>query len=278
MESFYIKRQKEIAKILMQSESHLQDVVKKCTAMTSEQLPPPMMMNIIGSCDDNHFKKNMICFFTELVRRFSLREDSNIFDLGCGCGRLAIPFAHYLTSGEYYGVDTWKDGIDWCIKNIATQNTHVSFYHIEAKNNYYFENNKLDNDFYFHNIDSNLIDLAFAISVFSHLIYKDTLSYLKEISRILRNRRAVYITCFIIDDFFHDFVKKTGRHTAVKEVEPGCYYAYSGQDFFAGYSKNKFYEMFEEAGLEVISLELGKWAQKPGSRTFQDTFILIKKH
>lgn len=49
------------------------------------------------------------------------------------------------------------------------------------------------------------------------------------------------------------------------------------QDFFAGFTRHKWEQLLTTAGLEIISLERGNWAQKPGARTFQDLLIVTPR-
>ena len=53
------------------------------------------------------------------MQRFRVDDDWKILDMGCGCGRMAIPFSAYLSEkGKYIGFDVWSDGIEWCNENI----------------------------------------------------------------------------------------------------------------------------------------------------------------
>ncbi|MEM6381033.1 MAG: class I SAM-dependent methyltransferase [Pseudomonadota bacterium] len=219
----------------------------------------------------------MTNMFRELATRFDLEHSSNIVDIGCGSGRLAYPFAHFLKDGRYFGCDVWEDGIRWCTDNIAAGHDNVTFHTIPSKNNYYFDDrdDAVQNEYTLPFLPDADIDLAFAISVFTHLVREDSLAYMHELKRMLKPDGCAFITAFIIDHHFFKYVKDTGAHRAVKEAEPGCFYAYSGQDFFGGYSYKVWREMIEQAGLQIVSYEVGKWAAKPGARNYQDTFVLV---
>ena len=257
----------------------LAEAVTSCQALTSNDLPPVPYINIIGSDTHAHFKTAMITSFREFVDRFSLNPDSVVLDIGCGCGRLAIPFSKFLTTGRFHGVDVWKDGIDWCNDNIASAHPGFAFTHLEARNNYYFEDfdPTVENDFQLEAVDDASLDFAYAISVFTHLSANDSLAYLKELSRTLKPDGAASLTTFIIDDFFFAYRARTGRHRAVKEFSEGCYHAYQGQDFFAGFTRRLWTQMCAQAGLRIISYELGKWAEKPGASGYQDVFVVMKE-
>ncbi len=236
------------------------------------------MMKIVGSSSKQHFIEQMVVFFQEMSQRCYISETSSILDIGCGCGRMAIPFSLLQSTGKYYGFDVWGEGIEWCQKNISSKRQDAHFFKVEAKNNYYFdERSKEENAFDLQPVPSDSIDVAFAISVFNHLVRKDCQSYIKEIARTLKKSGVAYITCFIIDRFFNDYVSTTENYKAVYKEEPGCFYGYKGQDFFAGYAYSTWRSMLEQAGLDIISFEPGRWVNKPGGRMFEDTFVVTKK-
>jgi hypothetical protein len=105
----------------------------------------------------------------------------------------------------------------------------------------------------------------------------DVQAYLAEIDRVLDVDGKVYLSCFVIDEYFFHYVEETGLHKAVKPAGEGIYYAYSGQDFFAGYSFDKWRTMFDQHRLKVVSYEVGSWAHKPGARPYQDLFVLVRR-
>ncbi len=254
------------------------NILKYCDSLTENELPPLEFMNKIGSHDKAHFVNNMKGVFAELYDRFKLNENFSILDIGCGCGRLTYPFAKLIKNGKYFGIDVWEDGINMLKAKFSNEN-NLNFYTLKANNNYYYEEFDKDilNDFKMPEIKSSEVDLTFAISVFTHLTKNDVTSYLKEINRILKSGGCAYITCFIIDSYFHQYVERTGMHKGVKLSENGCYYAYSKQDFFAGYELEYFKKFVESSGLKIVSQDLGSWAEKPGSKNYQDTFILYKE-
>ncbi len=279
MTSAYITSQRKEAERLAAWERNIREVNEKCRELSSNSLPPVEMMNIIGSHDEVHFKNNMLVFFNEFYSRGCVDESSVVLDIGSGCGRIAIPFTFLIDSGEYFGVDVWPEGISWCKEKISSIYPNFKFFLQETANNYYYEDRDASkvNQFNLEFCNDSSVDFAFAISLFTHLTKGDCASYLREIGRVMKPTGTAFITCFIIDKYFRNYVQATGNHTAVKEEEPGCYYAYSGQDFFGGYSLEKWEEMLSSAGLEVISREAGSWARKPGARPFQDTFIIGKR-
>jgi ubiquinone/menaquinone biosynthesis C-methylase UbiE len=244
-------------------------------------LPAQEFMNIIGSHDANHFVNSMKFFSLEILGRCKANQYSSVLDLGCGCGRMALPICRFLgETGKYIGVDVWEDGIKWCQENIIGKPNQFEFFAVPSLNNYYFsdtisqEKNTYSLDF----IPDQSIDIAFAISLFTHLRREDANSYFREIGRVLKPNGIAYVTAFIIDQYFFEYTQNTKNHTAVTEslTDKECFYAYSYQDFFAGFSMKVWNEMLQENGLWSLCYETGSWAEKLGARCYQDTFILAK--
>lgn len=254
------------------------DVAKWCSKLTDEELPPVPYMNKIGSNGSTHFKSAMSELFLELSKRFQLSPSSSVLDLGCGCGRLAYPFSQFLdASGKYYGVDVWAEGIEFCKNKFDQEN--MNFICLDSKNNYYFDDIDFNvrNQYNIKSVPDESIDLFYAVSVFTHLTESDTLDYFREIRRTLKKGDGfAYLTCFIMDEYFFKYTKEAGKHRGVKQHSHGVYHAYSGQDFFAGFTLAHWNHMLGVCGLRVVSYELGSWARKPSSRTFQDSFVVAR--
>jgi ubiquinone/menaquinone biosynthesis C-methylase UbiE len=273
--SGYIKHQEEQELQSAQRSACIDEVVKTCLGLGGLNLPSERMMNIIGSHSEGHFKLSMVGLFQELVKRGRLDSDSTLLDIGSGCGRLAIPFSYFIHEGMYYGTDVWQEGIRWCQDNISTRNPNFLFIQQLAANDYYHgQVTDKRNRFGLHDIESGSVDFVFAISTFTHLLEEDCQQYFYEMQRVMHSESVAYITAFIIDEWFFDFVAKTGLHQEVHKTQDGCYHAYGGQDFFAGFTLEKWINMLSKANLKFVSHELGAWAEKPGSSMYQDTFIV----
>lgn len=277
-ESPYIihQRQREVA--VRDAQAQLDSVVKQVLALKDSELPPLWMMNKIGSHSAEHFKNTASWSFGELVRRGKLSSLSRIIDIGSGCGRLALPFSLLIKEGDYFGTDVFDAGISWCAKHISVRNPKFKFFLQDVEHNYYFGGEiKPSAGLSLSFAETDSIDFVFALSVFTHLVEADAEKYFSEISRCLNRGGVAYLTAFIIDKTFGDFVQRTQLHTAVKEVSEGHYQAYEGQDFFAGYTFDRWRTLIERAGLEIGGFDPGTWAEKRGALHYQDTFIVTKR-
>jgi SAM-dependent methyltransferase len=278
-ESSYIQQQRQKEIEFRQAEMQIDSAGKYVLSLPDDLLPPVWMMQKIGSHSIDHFKNTAVWTFGDLVRRGRVGSSSRIIDIGSGCGRMALPFTQIIKTGRYFGTDVFVDGINWCKSNISNAHPCFQFELQTVMNNYYFGGDvKPSDEISLSFADSGSIDFVFAISVFTHLVEQDAQRYLNEIARCLTPDGVAYLTCFIIDDPFHNYVRSTNKHTAVQRVSGGHFQAYSGQDFFAGYEMPHWQHMNRKAGLEVYGFDPGTWADKPGGRHYQDSFIITKKH
>jgi SAM-dependent methyltransferase len=277
-ESAYIAAQAAEQAAVAARAAKLEAAAKTIREAPVETLPPLEMMHKIGSHSPDHFRGNAGALFEEIARRLRLNETSRVLDLGCGCGRMAIPFVEFLDNGRLYGCDVWGDGIAWCNANLVGRG-NAEFHVQPAANNYYFErfNEQARNSFALPWLPDGVLDASFAISVFTHLIIEDAFSYLKEINRATKPGGLGYFTFFVIDKYFIAYRDRTGHHAALAERQSGCFHAYEGQDFFGGFTHSVLRSLFEQTGWNIVTYETGLWAEKPGARSYQDTFVLEKK-
>lgn len=249
--------------------------------LRQEDLPPVEMMRIVGSPDAEHFRNAMVGTFKELAARGGLGPASRVLDLGCGCGRHAAPFVQLVdgdAGGVYWGVDIWREAIDWCRQRLGSQNPAMRFVLREtgAAQGSAAGEASAATDCHLGEIADGTIDMAFAVSVFSHLTEAETRAYLAEMSRVLAPGGIGYLTGFVIDRHFHEYVAATGHHTAVAEEAPGVWYGYRGHAFFAGFEPEIWEAMLEEAGLAILARDVGRWADKPGATRYEDIFVVTR--
>jgi SAM-dependent methyltransferase len=276
--SAYIEHQKRREQDARDAQSRIDSVVSKIQAMPEASLPPLWMMNKIGSHSVQHFKNTAVWTFVELLRRGQINDASRVIDIGSGCGRLALPFSHVIKTGAYFGTDVFDEGINWCNEHITSRNSSFKFILQTVENNYYFGGaTKPSETLSLGFAEGASVDFVFATSVFTHLVEQDARRYLDEIARCLKPGGIAYVTCFIIDQHFSQFVARTGMHSAVNLVSAGHYQAYSGQDFFAGYEMARWRDLVANAGLEISGFDPGTWSEKLGALNFQDSFILTKQ-
>lgn len=141
-----------------------------------------------------------------------IRPDSDILDIGIGCGRFALHlrdfrFIDHRYSGTYVGVDIDAEMLAWCAKNFPSpqfrfhRSTHRSAaYQAEDATGGYYVIPEPDESF----------DFVFSTSLLTHLLEDELDNYLAESFRLLRPGQSMLAYCFCLDSPPPTF---GGRHT-----------------------------------------------------------------
>ena len=240
--------------------------------------PPLAMMQDMGCSTIEHFDKVMIEYSGELIWKCRLDHSSNLLDLGSGCGRMASGLVYYVDTGNYLGIDVWREGIRWCQENITPVRPNFRFETVRAANNYYYEDDRgIPNQFDLSFVPRNYFDCVFALSVFTHLRLCDAEQYFKLIADCLRSGGTAYLTFYVMDEHVRRYVAETGEHRALAPAGDGMWYAYQHKHFFSGYEEWRLFQLFHDNGLEIVERSPGSWAKKPHSRLDQDWFLLRRR-
>jgi SAM-dependent methyltransferase len=114
---------------------------------------------------------------------------SNIVDIGCGCGRYAIPLSRFALGqetfrGRYLGIDVDQEMVDWCGKHFPSE--RFAFDHADIQNTVYNPAGSLAPKDYSIPVEDSSQDLVFSNSVFTHLLEDGLQHYLAQAYRILR--------------------------------------------------------------------------------------------
>lgn len=104
----------------------------------------------------------------ELLISLGLQPTSNVVDVGCGSGRLALPLSHYLTTGLYFGFDIVSDFVEHARQ--LTQRPNWIFKAIDRVEI---------------PLPDKVANYVCFFSVFTHLLHDDCYRYLAEAKRVL---------------------------------------------------------------------------------------------
>ena len=165
-------------------------------------LPPASLRMRIGVGNrilSNHryFVESGEATVAELSGKGYLKSDSNVLELGCGCGRNAMALSHFLDSrGTYTGQDVDADMIRWCKSNL--ENGRIRFSHADIYSKVYNPKGKPAGDHVFPN-PNNSLTLIISISVFSHLLFAGSSHYIRESGRVLKAGGNLHMTLFLLD-------------------------------------------------------------------------------
>lgn len=124
--------------------------------------------------------------WSQLVQRYISRP-SNILDIGCGCGRTARFLVPNALVQSYTGFDVAPEIINWDQSYIQPYcRGRFAFVHSNIYNGHYNPTGILRCSEYSFPVSSDSVDIAYAASVFTHLLEADCEHYLVETARVLR--------------------------------------------------------------------------------------------
>ena len=113
-------------------------------------------------------------------------EGGTILDIGCGCGRTAR-FLLPRPDIRYCGFDVSRTAIEWCGQEIVPLSRgRFEFHHLDVHSGHYNPRGKLRGDQVRFPVRDGTIDVAFAASLFTHLLEPDARHYLAQVTRALR--------------------------------------------------------------------------------------------
>lgn len=218
------------------------------------------------------------------------KESNMILDVGCGTGLLAISSEPFLgRDGKYIGIDVIKNDIDFCRGHYPSEN--FEFIYFDVNNPAYAPTQKDTKSKW--PVESESIDLATALSVWTHLNEEDAVFYFKEISRVLKPDGKAIITFFLLDELYQKSLsirshQKGNYHMTFQDrwiFDQGSY----GSDAWLhpkwarvpesaiGVTKVGLERLTSAAGLRLIEHYQGNWKEVLGA-FFQDVLIFEKAY
>jgi SAM-dependent methyltransferase len=174
-----------------------------------------------------------------------LKEQSTLLDMGCGCGKDARNLLHHPYVTKYIGFDVFKPNIDWCRHFIVPRaGERFEFHYVDVYSASYNPEGKVRGTEVAFPAGDGTIDLAFAASVFTHLLEPDARHYLREVRRVMAPHGLFLPTI----------------HT---NPSPGS--VYSGDEIRIDVAPEYFIRLAQEAGLRLV--------ESLGSLCGQDAFL-----
>ncbi len=224
---------------------------------------PPFSIRIRSRGVHGQFGGRATAESSELFLRFmqaeaDLRPDSDVLDIGCGCGLTAVAFAEFLEPGRYTGIDVDRPSVDACLANPRLSRTGFKFVHAEVGGDVYSGGDTPASSYRF-----PLPDGAFShvilCSVFTHMLPAEVENYLREIARVLRPGGRVVFSTFLTDhgpgQGIYAFPHDRDTHRIAQESQPTKAVAYR-LDYLDG--------AIADAGLRrEQGPVLGTWRQDP---------------
>ncbi|MFO7447596.1 MAG: class I SAM-dependent methyltransferase [Ignavibacteriaceae bacterium] len=272
-----IKRKlKPLYKILQKVFNHILDFYD-LIAGRKDTLVPPRRIIFIG---DGDYKKIGYEFFEYFKEFGHVKATDKILDVGCGIGRMSLPFTKLLShEGEYHGFDIVKEGIEWLNSKYSKLYPNFYFTHSNIYNKLYNPFGTVKSSEYKFSFEDSKFDFAFLTSVFTHMFFEDIDHYLGEISKVLKNGGRCLITFFLINDESQNLIKKgMSSQNLIYKVDP---YSFTNDletpESAIGFMEDYIRELFIKHKLKIISpIHYGSWCGREKYKSYQDIIIAEK--
>lgn len=243
-------------------------------------MPPPELIEYAsGSCDEESFRGvgiEFLNYFRDLCR---LRPSARVLDLGCACGRMALPLAGYLDrTGSYEGVDIHGPSIDWASDNISVNFPNFRFQKADVANPLYNPHGKVAPHRYRLPFADGSFDFVFLTSVFTHMLPSALENYLREIVRVLRVGGRCLSTFFVLNDRTAEFIR-TGKSCIHFPFRFGSCAVQSAEqpEQVIAYFEPAIKQLLKGYGMRMhCPILVGKWCGDPDGLSFQDLIITQK--
>lgn len=132
----------------------------------------------------------------ELMSERLLSLDSNVLDIGSGCGRLAAALERFGLRGRYTGIEVDREMVEWCRRHFPAD--RFEFHYADVYSSVY--NPTGERGPYRVPLDDATQDLVIGQSLFTHLLPDDLANYLREAHRVLRPSGTMYMGVFCLED------------------------------------------------------------------------------
>ncbi len=163
----------------------------------ADPLTPPRRLQYVGRAED--FVAVGADWRDRLVRDHGLRPDSDVLDVGCGIGRVAVALIPDLTEGTYEGFDIVPGFVEWCSREITSRHPNFRFQVADVRNRQYNRSGGSPAASYEFPFAADSFDIALAASVFTHMEPDSVRQYLTEAHRVLRPGGSLVCTFFLVD-------------------------------------------------------------------------------
>jgi SAM-dependent methyltransferase len=240
--------------------------------------PPEHLCRIIGCERRDDFLASGKHMFDIVRKHGNLRRIDRVLDVGCGCGRLAVPMTEFLTTGSYDGFDVVPELIDWASGAIGSRHPNFRFRRVDLRNDFYHPQGAGDAAAFSFPYDTGAFNMVCFFSVFTHLLYKDTRRYLAELARVLKPRGTGVLSFFILNEDSNRLRRSPGTTLYFhNRLWRGLRVEHRGSPESAvAYPEALLRSLLRENGLVLQELLFGTWCGRSPAYSYQD-FVIVRK-
>jgi SAM-dependent methyltransferase len=248
-----------------------------------EGLVPPRELWVNPNDELVHYFRWIWEYRSYLVLLCDLKPDSQVLDLGCHHGRLALGLLGYLRppKGRYVGLDVQPRAIAWATEAMTSRYPLFTFVRADVHNQHYNRHGTVAAEEYRLPFDDASFDVVFAASLFTHLLPGAAANYLRECGRVLRVGGRALISVFLTerhgrggpDAFHYDFTHTVPGMPGIAVHDP------RDPEAIVSFSRDVIMASVANAGLKVERVIPGHWPDiAEQTLNEQDLLVLSREH
>jgi SAM-dependent methyltransferase len=245
----------------------LGDVMPSLLFQEFRNLPPNYMRVRIGA-GSRLFHNQIVYlnaarnFWYYMMDKGLVALDSDVVDIGVGCGR----YAHHLRdydfkgerfTGQYTGIDIDEEMLAWCRAHFDSERfSFIKSSHSSAT----YRNQSGQKAFYSIPLEDQSRDLVFSTSLYTHLLEDELQNYCAEAFRILRPGRSMAMYVFCLDFPPPTFMT---RHTFAHRIGAAAVESLANPEAAVAYDSAFLIEMCRKIGFSDVSIKTVEGEAQP---------------
>jgi SAM-dependent methyltransferase len=237
---------------------------------------PPKHVRDVG---DGDFEATGAEFLGHFIGA-GLAPSHRVLDIGCGCGRMALPLTRYLhNDGSYIGMDVAYEPVAWCQRHITRRHPQFRFYHADLHNARYNPTGTSRAAEYSFPFDDGSFDFIFLTSVFTHMLPDGVERYAQELARLLAPAGKALATFFLCNEAQQRLAAQ-GRSRFAFPVAHGVYRISDKAipESAVAFEESYVRRLFGDHGLQIAEpVSYGTWSGRPDGRSIQDIVVLSRR-